>query len=130
MANGGTLFLDEISEMPLEVQAKLLRAIENQIITPVGSNKEYSVRCRIICATNVKLNSLIRSNKFRLDLYHRLNKVEIYLPALRERISDLEILTRQFVYDVAQERGCQCQKSPVASTNVWLDTAFRVISEN
>ncbi|HPF09033.1 MAG TPA: sigma-54 dependent transcriptional regulator [Candidatus Cloacimonadota bacterium] len=105
MANGGTLFLDEISEMPLEVQAKLLRAIENQIITPVGSNKEYSVRCRIICATNVKLNSLIRSNKFRLDLYHRLNKVEIYLPALRERISDLEILTRQFVYDVAQEQG-------------------------
>lgn len=105
MANGGTLFLDEISDMPMEVQAKLLRAIEYQTITPVGSNKEHTVKCRIICATNVKLNSLIRSNKFRLDLYHRLNIVEICLPALRDRISDLEILTRQFVYDVAQEQG-------------------------
>jgi DNA-binding NtrC family response regulator len=105
MANGGTLFLDEISEMPLEVQTKLLRAIEYQTITPVGSNKEYAVKCRIICATNVKLSRLIRSNKFRLDLYHRLNKVEICLPALRERISDLELLTRHFSECIAQEQG-------------------------
>ncbi len=105
MANGGTLFLDEISEMPLEVQTKLLRAIEYQTITPVGSNKEYAVKCRIVCATNVRLKTLIHSNKFRLDLYHRLNKVEIILPALRERISDLEILTRYFVQNIAREQG-------------------------
>jgi len=102
-ANNGTLFLDEISDMPLECQAKLLRAIEYQRITPVGSDKEISVKCRIICATNQNLMDLIRENKFRLDLYHRLNKVEIYLPPLREREQDIIELTRHFARYFAAE---------------------------
>ncbi len=110
LANNGTLFLDEISEMPIECQAKLLRAIENQSITPVGSDKEITVRCRIICATNSKMSDLIRENKFRLDLYHRINKVEIYLPPLRERLSDLELLCEHFVKRFSKELGLPLPK--------------------
>ncbi|MDD2331491.1 MAG: sigma 54-interacting transcriptional regulator [Candidatus Cloacimonetes bacterium] len=105
LANNGTLFLDEISEMPLECQSKLLRAIENQAIIAVGSNKEITVKCRIVSASNKKLKDLVQKNLFRLDLYHRLNKIEIYLPPLRERISDLELLTLHFVKRFAREFG-------------------------
>lgn len=103
LANKGSLFLDEISDMPLDCQAKLLRAIEHRSIIPVGSDKEISVNCRIISASNKKLPEMVRANLFRLDLYHRLNKVEIYLPALRERSSDLELLTTYFVKRFAKE---------------------------
>jgi transcriptional regulator with PAS, ATPase and Fis domain len=96
LAHNGTLFLDEISELPLEAQAKLLRAIETQTIQPLGSNENITVKCRIISTTNCNIKDLIRKNKFRLDLYHRLNKVEIYLSPLRERLSDLELLTTYF----------------------------------
>lgn len=109
-ADKGTLFLDEISEMPLELQAKLLRAIENHTITPVGGSKEIPVHCRIICATNRKLSELIQKNLFRLDLYHRLNKVEIHLPPLRDRISDLERLTDYFIRRSAKEFGLPLPK--------------------
>lgn len=103
LADKSTLFLDEISEMPLELQAKLLRAIETRSISPVGSSKETAVNCRIISATNRKMADLIRANTFRLDLYHRLNKVEIHLPPLRERLSDLEQLCEHFVNRFATE---------------------------
>ena len=105
LANQGTLFLDEISDMPLDCQSKLLRALENHSISPVGSEKEISVHCRVVSASNRKLSELIRANKFRLDLYHRLNKVEIFLPPLRERISDLEMLSRHFIARFAREFG-------------------------
>jgi len=105
LADQSTLFLDEISEMPLELQAKLLRTIENHTVTPVGGNKEMPVHCRIICATNRKMSELIHRNQFRLDLYHRLNKVEIFLPPLRDRISDLELLTGHFIRRCAKEFG-------------------------
>lgn len=97
MADKGTLFLDEISEMPVEAQVKLLRAIETHIIQPVGSDKEIAVNCRIISTSNCVMKDLIHSNKFRLDLFHRLNKIEIHLIPLRERLSDLELLTMHFV---------------------------------
>lgn len=103
LADKSTLFLDEISEMPLELQAKLLRAIETRSFTPVGGNKEIAVNCRIISATNRKMSELIHKNLFRLDLYHRLNKVEIFLPPLRDRLSDLEILCEHFVQRFAKE---------------------------
>ncbi len=103
LANNSTLFLDEIAEMPLDMQSKLLRAIEYQAITPVGSDKEIKVRCRIICATNQDLRELIQANKFRLDLYHRLNKVEINLPPLRDRLSDLGLLTEYYVQRFSSE---------------------------
>jgi len=102
-ADRSTLFLDEISEMPLELQAKLLRAIETHSITPVGGNRDIAVNCRIISATNRRMSELIHKNLFRLDLYHRLNKVEIHLPPLRERLSDLELLCEHFVERFAKE---------------------------
>lgn len=105
LADEGTLFLDEISDMPLDCQAKLLRAIEHQSIVPVGSDREHKVRCRIVSASNRRLTDLVKANSFRLDLYHRLNKVEIYLPPLRERKSDLPTLTEHFVKRFAREFG-------------------------
>lgn len=102
-ADKSTLFLDEISEMPLELQAKLLRAIETRSITPVGGSKDISVNCRIITATNRKMSDLIHKNLFRLDLYHRLNKVEIHLPPLRDRLSDLELLCEHFAERFAKD---------------------------
>ncbi|MDD4309993.1 MAG: sigma 54-interacting transcriptional regulator [Candidatus Cloacimonetes bacterium] len=103
MADKGTLLLDEISDMPVEAQVKLLRAIETRSIQPVGSDKEIPVNCRIICTSNKEITKLIHSNQFRLDLYHRLNKVEIILPPLRERLSDLEMITNFFVERIAKE---------------------------
>ncbi len=97
VADKGTLLLDEIADMPLDVQVKLLRAIETHRIQPVGSDREIPVNCRIISTTNYDLKELVRQSKFRLDLYHRLNKVEIFLPPLRERKSDLPLLTMHFV---------------------------------
>lgn len=97
MADKGTLMLDEIADMPIDAQVKLLRAIETHTIQPVGSDKEITVNCRIISTSNCDIKDLIRKNKFRLDLYHRLNKVEIHLPPLRDRISDLQPLTMHFV---------------------------------
>ncbi len=103
LADKGTLFLDEISEMPVECQVKLLRAIETHTIQPVGSDKDILVNCRIISTSNCEMGSLIRNNKFRLDLYHRLNKIEIHLIPLRERISDLEVLIEHFVKRFSKE---------------------------
>lgn len=96
LADQGTLLLDEISEMPVEQQAKLLRAIETQTIRPVGSEKEIRVQCRIISTSNCNLADLIHKNRFRLDLFHRLNKLEIHLPPLRDRVSDLKMLVHAF----------------------------------
>jgi DNA-binding NtrC family response regulator len=97
LADKGTLLLDEIADMPADAQVKLLRAIETHTIQPVGSDKEISVNCRIISTSNCDIKDLIHKSKFRLDLYHRLNKVEIHLPPLRERMSDLQLLTMHFV---------------------------------
>jgi len=97
LANGGTLLLDEISEMPVSLQAKLLRALEERKIKPVGGEKEVPVDVRIISATNKNLKELIDHKKFRLDLYHRLNTVVINIPPLRERKEDLKPLLDHFV---------------------------------
>ncbi|MDD4310808.1 MAG: sigma 54-interacting transcriptional regulator [Candidatus Cloacimonetes bacterium] len=96
-ANKGTLFLDEITEMPLELQAKLLRAIESRKVTPVGGTKEVSFDCRIISSTNRNIFELIERSEFRLDLFHRLNPLEIYIPPLRNRKEDIEILVHHFI---------------------------------
>jgi transcriptional regulator with PAS, ATPase and Fis domain len=96
-ANKGTLFLDEITEMPIEIQAKLLRAIESGKVTPVGGSKEVSFDCRIISSTNRNIYDLIQRSEFRLDLFHRLNPLEIYIPPLRDRPEDIEILVHHFI---------------------------------
>lgn len=97
LANGGTLFMDEIADMPFQLQAKLLRAMEDRKITPVGGAKEIQVNIRIISATNQDIEKLINEQKFRLDLYHRINTFTIHIPPLRQRSDDIELLLRHFV---------------------------------
>ncbi|MCW3806675.1 sigma-54-dependent transcriptional regulator [Plebeiibacterium marinum] len=104
LANNGTLFLDEIADMPFSLQAKLLRAIEENKIKKVGSNKEIPVNVRIISATNKNIEKLIEEEKFRIDLYHRINTIEINIPPLRERPEDIEPLLIHFVQSFARKK--------------------------
>ncbi|TKC13095.1 sigma-54-dependent Fis family transcriptional regulator [Pedobacter polaris] len=97
IANGGTLFLDEIGNLSYEVQIKLLRALQERIIQPLGSNKQTNVDVRIIVATNEDLNNGMKTGEFREDLYHRLNEFKIIIPPLRERGKDLELFIYHFV---------------------------------
>ncbi|MCX6835558.1 MAG: sigma 54-interacting transcriptional regulator [candidate division Zixibacteria bacterium] len=96
-ANGGSLLLDEIADMPPDVQAKLLRAVEYQEFEKVGSNRTIHVDIRFICATNRDLEDMVKRDKFRHDLYYRINRVVIELPPLRERPDDVELLTEHFL---------------------------------
>jgi two-component system nitrogen regulation response regulator GlnG len=104
-ANGGTIFLDEIGDMPLDLQAKLLRVIQEKEVEPVGSNKSIKIDVRIIAATNKNLKSMIKESKFREDLYYRLNVIEITLPPLRDRKSDIPVLAGFFIEKFAKELG-------------------------
>ncbi|MFT4834587.1 MAG: transcriptional regulator with PAS, ATPase and Fis domain [Marinoscillum sp.] len=99
VTNGGTIFLDEIGEMPLSTQARLLRVLENGEFIKVGSSKVLKTDVRVIAATNVDLTLAIEKNKFREDLYYRLNTVPIPVPALRERDEDVLLLFRKFASD-------------------------------
>jgi sigma-54 dependent transcriptional regulator, acetoin dehydrogenase operon transcriptional activator AcoR len=96
-ANGGTIFLDEIGDMPLELQAHLLRVLEEREITPVGSNFSRPIDIRVIAATNKDLFSLVKEKKFRLDLYYRLNVISINIPSLQKRKQDIELLAKHFL---------------------------------
>jgi two-component system response regulator HydG len=101
-ANHGTLFLDEIGDMPLSTQVKLLRVIEDGVVTRVGSNESVKVDVRLIAATNQDLEKLIKEGKFREDLYFRLNVVSIKLPPLRERLDDIPLLMDAFLREFSQ----------------------------
>ncbi len=104
-ANGGTLFLDEIGDMPLNLQAKLLRVLENQEVTRIGSNEPIKVNVRLISATHRDLEAAVSAGTFREDLYYRLKVVTILLPPLRERKSDLPLLTAHFIKESNQRYG-------------------------
>ncbi len=104
-ANHGTLFLDEISEMPLSMQAHLLRVLEERQIRQVGGNREIPVDVRIIAASNCDLSEQVKQGKFREDLYYRLNVLTIRMPALRERLEDLPALTEYFATTLAKQTG-------------------------
>lgn len=97
LANGGTIFLDEIGDMPLPLQVKLLRVLQEKKIVRIGANKPVDVDVRVIASTNRNLLELIEQNQFRQDLYYRLNVIPINIPPLRERIGDIEILVKFFI---------------------------------
>ena len=102
-ADGGTLFLDEIGNIPLHLQAKLLRALQNRCITKVGDNKDIPVDIRLICATNKNLEQMVRDGLFRQDLYYRINTFEIHLPALSERTDEIMPLAEMFIEKYADK---------------------------
>jgi DNA-binding NtrC family response regulator len=106
-ANGGTIFLDEIGELPLELQAKLLRVLQEKEVRPVGSNLRTKVDVRVIAATNRDLEKEYRTGTFRKDLYFRLNVVTVHVPALRERRSDIPMLGHWFLDRCAPGRSVQ-----------------------
>jgi len=105
LADKGTLFLDEVGDMPLGLQAKLLRALQDQEIEPLGSNRVIKVDVRVIAATSRDLKALVDEGRFREDLYYRLNVLPVRLPALRERIADLDALAESLLESIAARSG-------------------------
>jgi DNA-binding NtrC family response regulator len=108
-ADGGTLFLDELGNLPLPLQAKLLRALQERAVTPLGSSKPVPFRARIVAATNADLAAELSAGRFRTDLYHRLAEFEIALPALRERTEDIVPFARRFLAEANDELGRHVQ---------------------
>ncbi|HKU40998.1 MAG TPA: sigma-54 dependent transcriptional regulator [Polyangiales bacterium] len=118
-AHGGTLFLDEIGELGLDVQPKLLQALETGRVRPIGGGKEVSFSARIIAATNLSLEHALKERRFRADLYHRINVLRIEIPPLRERQADVEALVELFLHRASERVG----RAPVAiaeSTLRWI----------
>ena len=115
-ASGGTLFLDEIGDLPLAMQAKLLRAIQERQVRPLGSTQEESTDVRIVSATHRDLAQAVRSNQFRQDLFYRLNVIEVRVPPLRERMEDLPLVAQAILHRLAQRNGLSFvpQPSPAA----------------
>lgn len=111
VASGSTLFLDEIGEMPLRLQAKILRVLQEKTFSPLGSPEVLHTDARIVAATNVNLLEAIQSKSFRLDLYHRLNVVSINLPPLRRRGEDLKVLIRHILDKVNRAHSAHAPKS-------------------
>ena len=117
-ANGGTLFLDEIGDLPLPVQVKLLRVLQEKVIERLGGRKEIPVDVRIVAATHHDVMGLVRAGRFRLDLFYRLNVIPIRLPALRERPGDIKLLVRHFVSQLNQRHQRNIAISPDAMSSL------------
>ncbi len=109
LANGGTLFLDEIGDMPLQMQVKLLRVLQEKEIEPIGTNKTEKVNVRVIAATNRPLEKMVREKLFREDLFYRINGFQLHIPALRERKDDLLPLINHFLEKVTRRTGKRIQ---------------------
>lgn len=112
LADGGTLFLDEIGELPLEIQAKLLQVVQDKAVRAIGSDKMVPVDVRIISATNRDLAQMVEEGTFRLDLYYRLNVIELHVPALRDRKSDIPMLVFRFLQEFNKKYGTKKELAP------------------
>ncbi len=106
-ANGGTLFLDEVAELPLNMQVKLLRAIQEKAVRPVGAEHEIPVDVRILSASHKNLEQLVREGQFRQDLYYRINVIDLTVPGLRDRSEDIPLLARQILQSIAKKSGLE-----------------------
>lgn len=124
VTNGGTIFLDEIGEMPLGTQARLLRVLENGEFIRVGSSKVQKTDVRVVAATNVNLLKAVEKKKFREDLYYRLNTVPIYVPPLREREEDADLLFRKFASDFSEKYRVKPIKLTPNAKLILLQYAF------
>jgi transcriptional regulator with PAS, ATPase and Fis domain len=120
-ANKGTLFLDEIGDMPLDMQPKLLRVLEDGIITKLGGSTEIELDVRIIAATNKDLKELVREGKFRQDLYYRLSSVVVELPSLRERKDDIETFVYYFIENFCMQYGVNIPEIPASIMNILIN---------
>ena len=119
-ANGGTLFLDEIGNIPLHLQAKLLRAIQNRSIVRVGGTEAIPIDIRLICATNKNLEQMVKDGDFREDLYYRINTMHLHLPALRERTDEIVPLAEMFI-----EKYAEKYRRPVAGLSSEAEEALK-----
>ncbi|MCI0445805.1 sigma-54 dependent transcriptional regulator, partial [bacterium] len=124
-ASGGTLFLDEISSMPISLQAKLLRVLQDSEIRPLGSTVSRKVDARIICATNQDLEELIEQGTFREDLFYRLNVITIPLPALRDRRDDIPILAQHFLKQYADQNKKEIKGFDQAAMSYLMNAAWK-----
>ncbi len=105
MAQGGTLFLDEVGELPLSLQVKLLRVLQSREYSPVGDTRTLTADVRVLAATNVNLEDAVRDGVFREDLYYRLNVIHVQVPALRDRLDDVPLLTHHFLKRAVEKSG-------------------------
>ena len=112
-AEGGTLLMDEIGEMPLDLQTKLLKVIEDHKVRRLGSEKEFSVDVQIIAASNLDLDQMVREGRFRSDLYHRLSVFKVDLPPLRDAIEGLDELVPLFIAEYNAKAGLTLKRCPL-----------------
>ena len=124
VATGGTLFLDEVGELPVSMQVKLLRVLQERRLKPVGSTREEEVDCRIVAATNRDLKAMVDEGEFRNDLYYRLNVIQLVLPALRERREDLPLLVQHFLEKFSRELGKEIRGVERAAMDVLLTYSY------
>ncbi|MFO7540923.1 MAG: sigma-54 dependent transcriptional regulator, partial [Chloroflexota bacterium] len=123
-ANGGTLFLDEVADLPLEMQVKLLRAIQEKAVRPVGAQREEHVDVRILSATHKDLAEAVAKGNFREDLFYRINVIELNIPPLRERPEDIPLLVEHFTRRLAQEMGVPRPRLSEAAMQQLMQYAF------
>ncbi|WP_328188550.1 sigma-54-dependent transcriptional regulator [Marinobacter sp. OP 3.4] len=123
-ANGGTLFLDEVADLPLAMQVKLLRAIQEKAVRPVGESREVEVDIRILSATHKNLPELVKDGSFRQDLFYRINVIELAVPPLRERPDDIPLLSTHILERIAKEYECPPAKLSKGALAYLRDYAF------
>ena len=123
-ADGGTLFLDEVAELPLHMQVKLLRAIQEKRVRPVGAEAEVAVDCRILSATHKQLDALVEAGQFRQDLYYRVNVIELAVPPLRERADDIPLLIEHFLRQKSVEVAIAAPRLTADALAALLGYAF------